>query len=106
MGEARRAKDSRDPTFTRSRPRSSVQAKLAEAKRPGYMADATEPRTKALMKICSSTRDITKARQKERTAPGEPVEASAGAEDPHPGAVVTTAGHVRTIVQTATGIGG
>jgi len=44
--------------------RRSIMAKLAEAK-AGYMADATDRRTKALMKISRLNQDIAKARQKE-----------------------------------------
>jgi len=44
--------------------RRSIEAKLAEAE-AGYMADATDRRTKALMKISQLNQDITKARQKE-----------------------------------------
>jgi hemolysin D len=85
--------------------RRSVQAKLAEAK-AGYMADATDRRTKALMKIAQLDQDITKARQKEsyrRLA--SPVDGSVQGLKIHtPGAVVTTADTLMTIVPDGSGI--
>jgi hemolysin D len=85
--------------------RRSIEAKLAEAK-AGYMADATDRRTKALMKISQLNQDITKARQKEsyrRLA--APVDGTVQGLKIHtPGAVVTTADTLMTIVPDGTGI--
>ena len=83
----------------------SLRAKLAEA-RAGYLADATDRRTKALMKIAQLDQDITKARQKEsyrRLA--APVDGTVQGLKIHtPGAVVTTADTLMTIVPDGTGI--
>jgi hemolysin D len=85
--------------------RRSIEAKLAEAK-AGYMADATDRRTKALLKISQLNQDITKARQKEsyrRLA--APVDGTVQGLKIHtPGAVVTTADTLMTIVPDGTGI--
>ena len=85
--------------------RRSIQAKLAEAK-AGYMADATDRRTKALMKIAQLKEDITKARQKESYRRlVAPVDGSVQGLKIHtPGAVVTTADTLMTIVPDGTGI--
>jgi HlyD family type I secretion membrane fusion protein len=85
--------------------RRSIQAKLAEA-RAGYMADATDRRTKALMKISQLNQDITKARQKESYRRlVAPVDGSVQGLKIHtPGAVVTTADTLMTIVPDGTGI--
>jgi len=85
--------------------RRSIQAKLAEA-RAGFMADATDRRTKALQKISQLNQDITKARQKEsyrRLA--APVDGTVQGLKIHtPGAVVTTADTLMTVVPDGTGI--
>jgi HlyD family type I secretion membrane fusion protein len=85
--------------------RRSIQAKLAEA-RAGFMADATDRRTKALQKLSQLNQDITKARQKEsyrRLA--APVDGTVQGLKIHtPGAVVTTADTLMTIVPDGTGI--
>jgi hemolysin D len=85
--------------------RRSIQAKLAEAK-AGYMADATDRRTKALMKISQLNQDITKARQKESYRRlVAPVDGTVQGLKIHtPGAVVTTADILMTIVPDGTGI--
>ena len=85
--------------------RRSIQAKLAEA-RAGYMADATDRRTKALMKISQLNQDITKARQKESYRRlVAPVDGTVQGLKIHtPGAVVTTADTLMTIVPDGTGI--
>jgi hemolysin D len=85
--------------------RRSIQAKLAEAK-AGYMADATDRRTKALMKISQLNQDITKARQKESYRRlVAPVDGTVQGLKIHtPGAVVTTADTLMTIVPDGTGI--
>jgi hemolysin D len=85
--------------------RRSLQAKLAEA-RAGYMADATDRRTKALMKIAQLDQDITKARQKESYRRlVAPVDGTVQGLKIHtPGAVVTTADTLMTIVPDGTGI--
>jgi hemolysin D len=85
--------------------RRSIQAKLAESK-AGYMADATDRRTKALMKISQLNQDITKARQKESYRRlVAPVDGSVQGLKIHtPGAVVTTADTLMTIVPDGTGI--
>jgi hemolysin D len=83
----------------------SLRAKLDET-RAGYMADATDRRTKALTKVAQLDQDITKARQKEsyrRLA--APVDGSVQGLKIHtPGAVVTTADTLMTIVPDGTGI--
>jgi HlyD family type I secretion membrane fusion protein len=85
--------------------RRSIQSKLAEA-RAGFMADATDRRTKALQKVAQLNQDITKARQKEsyrRLA--APVDGTVQGLKIHtPGAVVTTADTLMTIVPDGTGI--
>jgi hemolysin D len=85
--------------------RRSIQAKLAES-RAGYMADATDRRTKALMKISQLNQDITKARQKESYRRlVAPVDGTVQGLKIHtPGAVVTTADTLMTIVPDGTGI--
>jgi hemolysin D len=85
--------------------RRSLQAKLAEA-RAGYMADATDRRTKALQKIAQLDQDITKARQKESYRRlVSPVDGTVQGLKIHtPGAVVTTADTLMTIVPDGTGI--
>jgi hemolysin D len=85
--------------------RRSITAKLAEAK-AGYMADATDRRTKALMKISQFNQDITKARQKESYRRlVAPVDGTVQGLKIHtPGAVVTTADTLMTIVPDGTGI--
>jgi hemolysin D len=85
--------------------RRSIQAKLAEAK-AGYMADATDRRTKALQKISQLNQDITKARQKESYRRlVAPVDGSVQGLKIHtPGAVVTTADTLMTIVPDGAGI--
>ena len=85
--------------------RRSIQAKLAEAK-AGFMADATDRRTKALQKISQFNQDITKARQKESYRRlVAPVNGTVQGLKIHtPGAVVTTADTLMTIVPDGTGI--
>jgi hemolysin D len=85
--------------------RRSIEAKLAEAK-AGYMADATDRRTKALMKLSQLNQDITKARQKESYRRlVAPVDGTVQGLKIHtPGAVVTTADTLMTIVPDGTGI--
>jgi hemolysin D len=85
--------------------RRSIQAKSAEAK-AGYMADATDRRTKALMKISQLNQDITKARQKESYRRlVAPVDGTVQGLKIHTsGAVVTTADTLMTIVPDGTGI--
>jgi hemolysin D len=85
--------------------RRSIQAKLAEAK-AGYMVDATDRRTKALQKISQFDQDIKKARQKESYRRlVAPVDGSVQGLKIHtPGAVVTTADTLMTIVPDGTGI--
>ncbi|MGJ4950079.1 HlyD family type I secretion periplasmic adaptor subunit [Bradyrhizobium sp. HKCCYLS20291] len=85
--------------------RRSIQSKLAEA-RAGYMADATDRRTKALQKVAQLNQDITKARQKERYRRlAAPVDGTVQGLKIHtPGAVVTTADTLMTIVPDGTGI--
>jgi hemolysin D len=83
----------------------SLKAKLDEA-RAGYLADATDRRTKALTKIAQLDQDITKARQKESYRRlMAPVDGSVQGLKIHtPGAVVTTADTLMTIVPDGTGI--
>jgi hemolysin D len=85
--------------------RRSIVAKLAEAK-AGYMADATDRRTKALMKISQFNQDITKARQKESYRRlMAPVDGTVQGLKIHTsGAVVTTADTLMTIVPDGAGI--
>jgi hemolysin D len=85
--------------------RRSIQAKLAEAK-AGFMADATDRRTKALQKISQLNQDITKARQKESYRRlVAPVDGTVQGLKIHtPGAVVTTADTLMTLVPDGTGI--
>ena len=85
--------------------RRSIQARLAEAK-AGYMADATDRRTRALQKISQFNQDITKARQKESYRRlVAPVDGTVQGLKIHtPGAVVTTADILMTIVPDGTGI--
>ena len=85
--------------------RRSIQAKLAEAK-AAYMADATDRRTKALLKISQFKEDITKARQRESYRRlVAPVDGTVQGLKIHtPGAVVTTADTLMTIVPDGTGI--
>ncbi|SHL38093.1 hemolysin D [Bradyrhizobium lablabi] len=85
--------------------RRSIQAKLAEA-RAGYMADATDRRSKALLKISQLNQDITKARQKESYRRlVAPVDGTVQGLKIHTsGAVVTTADTLMTIVPDGTGI--
>jgi hypothetical protein len=85
--------------------RRSIEAKFAEAK-AGYMADATDRRTKALMKISQLNQDITKARQKESYRRlMAPVDGTVQGLKIHTsGAVVTTADTLMTIVPDGAGI--
>jgi hemolysin D len=85
--------------------RRSIQAKSAEA-RAGYMADATDRRTKALMKISQLNQDMTKARQKESYRRlVAPVDGTVQGLKIHTsGAVVTTADTLMTIVPDGAGI--
>ncbi len=85
--------------------RRSIEAKLAEAK-AGYLADATDRRTKALQKVAQFNQDITKARQKESYRRlVAPVDGSVQGLKIHtPGAVVTTADTLMTIVPDGAGI--
>ena len=85
--------------------RRSIQAKLAEAK-AAYMADATDRRTKALQKIAQLNQEITKAKQKESYRRlVSPVDGSVQGLKIHtPGAVVTTADTLMTIVPDGAGI--
>jgi hemolysin D len=85
--------------------RRSIQAKSAEAK-AGYMADATDRRTKALMKISQLHQDMTKARQKESYRRlVAPVDGTVQGLKIHTsGAVVTTADTLMTIVPDGAGI--
>lgn len=83
----------------------SLAARRDEA-RAGYLADATDRRSKALTKLAQLDQDITKARQREsyrRLA--APVDGSVQGLKIHtPGAVVTTADTLMTIVPDGTGI--
>ncbi|MDU3044013.1 HlyD family efflux transporter periplasmic adaptor subunit, partial [Bradyrhizobium sp.] len=83
----------------------ALKARLAESA-AGYLADATDRRTKALTKVAQLDQDLTKARQKEsyrRLA--APVDGSVQGLKIHaPGAVVTTADTLMTIVPDGTGI--
>ena len=83
----------------------SLKARLDEA-RAGYLADATDRRTKALTKVAQLDQDITKARQKESYRRlVAPVDGSVQGLKIHtPGAVVTTADTLMTIVPDGTGI--
>ena len=85
--------------------RRSIVAKLAEA-RAGYMADATDRRSKALQKIAQLNQEITKARLKESYRRlVSPVDGSVQGLKIHtPGAVVTTADTLMTIVPDGAGI--
>jgi hemolysin D len=85
--------------------RRSIEAKLAEVK-AGYMADATDRRTKALLKISQLNQDITKARQKESYRRlVAPVDGTVQGLKIHtPGAVVTTADTLMNIVPDGAGI--
>jgi hemolysin D len=83
----------------------SLRAKLEEA-RAGYLADATDRRGKALTKVAQLDQDLTKARQKESYRRLlAPVDGSVQGLKIHtPGAVVTTADTLMTIVPDGTGI--
>lgn len=83
----------------------SLRAHLDES-RAGFLADAADRRTKALTKIAQLDQDITKARQKESYRRlVAPVDGSVQGLKIHtPGAVVTTADTLMTIVPDATGI--
>jgi hemolysin D len=83
----------------------SLRARLDEA-RAGYLADATDRRTKALTKLAQLDQDITKARRKESYRRlVAPVDGSVQGLKIHtPGAVVTTADTLMTIVPDGTGI--
>lgn len=83
----------------------SLRARRDEA-RAGYLADASDRRTKALAKLAQLDQDITKARQKESyrrlTAPADG--SVQGLKIHTPGAVVTTADTLMTIVPDGAGI--
>src|SRR5215472_3496166 len=83
----------------------ALHARLDEAS-AGYLADATDRRTKALTRIAQLDQDITKARQKESYRRlVAPVDGSVQGLKIHtPGAVVTTADTLMTIVPDGTGI--
>ena len=83
----------------------ALRARLDEAS-AGYLADATDRRTKALTRIAQLDQDITKARQKESYRRlVAPVDGSVQGLKIHtPGAVVTTADTLMTIVPDGTGI--
>src|SRR5262245_29455016 len=83
----------------------SLQAKQEEVK-AAYTADATDRGTKALQKVAQLNQDITKARQKESYRRlVAPVNGSVQGLKIHtPGAVVTTADTLMTIVPDGTGI--
>jgi hemolysin D len=83
----------------------SLRAKLDES-RAGYLADAASRRTTALTKIAQLDQDITKARQKESYRRlVAPVDGSVQGLKIHtPGAVVTTADTLMTIVPDGAGI--
>jgi hemolysin D len=83
----------------------SLRAHLDES-RAGFLADATDRRSKALTKIAQLDQDITKARQKESYRRlVAPVDGSVQGLKIHtPGAVVTTADTLMTIVPDGTGI--
>ena len=75
-------------------------------RRAGYLADATDRRTKALQKLSSLNQHIAKARQKESYRRlVAPVDGTVQNVKIHtPGAVVTTADTLMTIVPDGTGI--
>ncbi|HKA80413.1 MAG TPA: HlyD family type I secretion periplasmic adaptor subunit, partial [Xanthobacteraceae bacterium] len=83
----------------------SLQAKMDEVK-AAYIADATDRRTKALQKLAQLNQDITKARQKEsyRRLVAAVNGTIQGLKIHTPGAVVTTADTLMTIVPDGTGI--
>src|SRR5215475_369045 len=83
----------------------SLQAKMDEVK-AAYIADATDRRTKALQKLAQLNQDITKARQKEsyRRLVAVVNGTIQGLKIHTPGAVVTTADTLMTIVPDGTGI--
>src|SRR5215510_4067405 len=83
----------------------SVQAKSDEA-RAGFVADASDRRTKALQRLAQLNQDITKARQREsyRRLTAPVAGTVQGLKIHTPGAVVTTADTLMTIVPDGTGI--
>ncbi len=83
----------------------SLRAKIDEA-RAAFIADATDRRTKALQRLAQLNQDITKARQKESYRRlVAPVDGSVQGLKIHtPGAVVTTADTLMTIVPDGAGI--
>lgn len=83
----------------------SLDAKVAETK-AGFIADATDRRTKALQKISGLDQEITKARQKEsyRRLIAPVAGTVQGIKVHTPGAVVTTADVLMTVVPDGSGI--
>jgi hemolysin D len=83
----------------------SLEAKLMEIE-AGYMADASDRRTKALQKLAGLTQQIAKARQREsyRKLVSPVAGTVQGVKIHTPGAVVTTADTLMTIVPDGTGI--
>lgn len=82
-----------------------LQARLAEM-RAGFLAEATDRRTKALQKVAQLTQEIAKARLKEsyRRLTAAVAGTVQGVKVHTPGAVVTTADTLMTIVPDGTGI--
>ncbi|MBV9077672.1 MAG: HlyD family type I secretion periplasmic adaptor subunit [Methylobacteriaceae bacterium] len=83
----------------------SLRAKADEV-RAAFLADASERRTKALQKLAGLEQEITKARQKESYRRlVAPVDGTVQGVKVHtPGAVVTTADTLMTVVPNGTGI--
>jgi hemolysin D len=83
----------------------SLQAKLSEIE-AGYLADGSDRRTKALQKLAGLTQQIAKARQREsyRKLVSPVAGTVQGVKIHTPGAVVTTADTLMTIVPDGTGI--
>jgi hemolysin D len=83
----------------------SLEAKLSEIE-AGFMADASDRRTKALQKLAGLTQQIAKARQREsyRKLVSPVAGTVQGVKIHTPGAVVTTADTLMTIVPDGTGI--
>lgn len=83
----------------------ALRAKLAET-RAAYLAEASDRRTRALQKLAGLEQEITKARQKERHRHlSAPVDGTVQGVKVHtPGAVVTTADVLMTVVPDGAGI--
>jgi len=83
----------------------SLEAKLAEM-RAAFLADATDRRTKALQKLAGLDHDITKTRQREscRRLRAPVSGAVQGVKVHTPGAVVTTADVLMTVVPDGAGV--